>query len=137
MQKMLLETFHSQTVTFEIYRIPQMGISKNERIQEFWGPQKKKTVTFDPSQNEYNGKIWARSIPWNHQKHQKPQKDGKFHKTHQILNQTKRSINKLCFRKISLQKTLRTKFSVDSRFSNELCGKKRKPRDAGNEPKVF
>ena len=42
MQKMLLETFHSQTVTFEIYRIPQMGISKNERIQEFWGPQKKK-----------------------------------------------------------------------------------------------
>ena len=43
-------------------------------------------------------------------------KDGKFHKSDQILDQTKRNINKLCLEKISLRKTLRIKFSVDSGF---------------------
>ena len=43
-------------------------------------------------------------------------KDGKFHKSDQILDQTKRNINKLCLGKISLQKTLRIKVSVDSGF---------------------
>ena len=41
------------------------------------------------------------------------------------------------FGKISLQKTLRVKFSMDSRFSTELYGKKRKPGDAGNQQKAF
>ena len=54
--------------------------------------------------------------------------DLKFHKSHQILSQTKRNINKLCLRKISRYKTVRTKFSVDSGFSNELYGKKQKRR---------
>ena len=43
-------------------------------------------------------------------------KDGKFHKSDQILDQTKRNINKLCLGKISLRKTLRMKFSVGSGF---------------------
>ena len=37
--------------------------------------------------------------------------DGKFHKSDQILNQTKRNINKLCLGNISLQKTIITKFT--------------------------
>ena len=64
-------------------------------------------------------------------------KDGKFHKSDQILNQTKRNINKLCLGKISLEKTLRIKFSVDSGISNELYYKKRKARNAGNQEKAF
>ena len=63
--------------------------------------------------------------------------DDKFHKSHQILNQTKRNINKLCLRKISRHKTARTKFSMDFGFSNELYGKKRKPGNAGNQQKAF
>ena len=54
-----------------------------------------------------------------------------------MLNQTKRNINKLCLGKISLQKALRQTFSVDSRFSNELHGKKRKPGNVGNQRKAF
>ena len=44
---------------------------------------------------------------------------GKFHKSDQTLNQTKREFNKLC-----LGKTVRIKFSVDSAFSNMFYGKK-------------
>ena len=55
----------------------------------------------------------------------------------QILNQTKRNINKLCLGKISLQKTLKIKFSVDSGFTHEIHGKKRKPGNAGNQQKAF
>ena len=61
----------------------------------------------------------------------------KFHKSDQALNQTKRDINKLCLGKISLQKTVRMKLSVDSGFSNVFYGKKRKPRNAGNQQKAF
>ena len=50
--------------------------------------------------------------------------DGKFHKSHQILNQTKRNINKSCLGKNLRHKTVRIKFSVDSGFSNELYCKK-------------
>ena len=46
----------------------------------------------------------------------------------QTLNHTKRNINKLCLGKISLQKTVTMKLSVDSGFSNVFYGKKRKPR---------
>ena len=53
--------------------------------------------------------------------------DGKFHKCDQILNQAKRNINKLCLAKISLQKAIITKFSVDSRFLNIPYGKKENP----------
>ena len=45
-------------------------------------------------------------------------KDRKFHKSDQTLNQTKTNINKLCLGKVSLQKTVRIKFSIDSRFLN-------------------
>ena len=43
--------------------------------------------------------------------------DKKFYKSHQILKETKRNINKLCLGKISRHKTVRIRFSVDSRFS--------------------
>ena len=55
----------------------------------------------------------------------------------QTLNHTKRNINKLCLGKISLQKTVTMKLSVDSRFSNVFYGKKRKPGNAGNQQKAF
>ena len=61
----------------------------------------------------------------------------KFHKSDQTLNHTKRDINKLCLGKISLQKTVRMKLSVDSGFSNVFYGKKRKPGNAGNQQKAF
>ena len=60
--------------------------------------------------------------------------DGKFHESHKILNQIRRNINKLCLGKISRQKGVRIKFSVDSAFSNMLYGKKRKH---GNQEKAF
>ena len=41
------------------------------------------------------------------------------------------------FEKISRHKTVRTKFSVDSEFSNGLYGKKRKLENAGNQQKAF
>ena len=63
--------------------------------------------------------------------------DGKFHKSHQILNQTKRCINKLCLGKISRYKAIRIKLSVDSRFSNKLYDRKRKHGNAGNQHKAF
>ena len=61
---------------------------------------------------------------------------GKFHKNDQMLNQTKRNTNKLCLRNISRNETVKPKFSVDSGFSNELYGKKRKPGNAGNQQKA-
>ena len=51
--------------------------------------------------------------------------DGKFHKNHQILNETKRYVNKLCLGKISRYETVRIKFSMDSGFSNKPYDKKR------------
>ena len=39
--------------------------------------------------------------------------------------------------KISLQKTVRMKLSIDSGFSNVFYGKKRKPGNAGNQQKAF
>ena len=42
-----------------------------------------------------------------------------------------------CLEKISRQKAVRIKFSVDSAFSNMLYGKKRKPGNAGNQQKAF
>ena len=63
-------------------------------------------------------------------------KDRKFRKRDQIPNQTKRNINKLCLGKISLEKTPRITFFVDSGFSNELYFKKRTPRNAGNQQKL-
>ena len=49
---------------------------------------------------------------------------------------TKRN-NKLCLGKIYRHKTVRTKFSMDSGFSNDLYGKKGKPRNAENQQKTF
>ena len=63
--------------------------------------------------------------------------DGKFQKSHQILNQTKRNINKLYLGKISRYKTVRIKFSVDSGFSSKPYDKKRKHRNAGNQQIAF
>ena len=39
--------------------------------------------------------------------------------------------------KISLEKTLRIKFSAESGFSNEFYDKKRKPENAENQQKAF
>ena len=80
---------------------------------------------------------WTRSIPRNCWKCQKSQRRWKFQKSDQILNQPKENINKLCLGKISLEKTITINFSVDSTFSNELYGKKRKPRSARNKQKAF
>ena len=63
--------------------------------------------------------------------------DGKLHKSNQIINQSKRNTNKLCLGKISLQKTLKRKFSVDSGFSNEVYGEKRKHGNTENQQKAF
>ena len=64
----------------------------------------------------------AMSISQNCQKTYKNQEnDAKFHKSHQILNQYKRNITKLCFGKISGQKTVKIKLSVDSGLSNMYC----------------
>ena len=63
--------------------------------------------------------------------------DQKFHKSHQILNQTERYIDKLCLGKISRYKTVRIKFSVDSGFSNKPYDKKWKHGNAGNQHKAF
>ena len=52
--------------------------------------------------------------------------DGKVHKSHQILYQTKR--NKLYSGKMSRHKTVRIKFSVDSGYLNKLYGNKQKNR---------
>ena len=62
---------------------------------------------------------------------------GKFHKSYQILNQTKRYINKLCLGKISRYKTVRIKFSVDSEFSNKPYDKKRKTRKSRKSTQSF
>ena len=51
----------------------------------------------------------------------------KFHKSDQTLNQTKRDINKLCLGKISLQKTVTMKLSVDTGFSNVFYSKYENP----------
>ena len=39
--------------------------------------------------------------------------------------------------KISRQKVIKIKFSVDSAFLNMLYGKKQKPGNAGNQQKAF
>ena len=79
----------------------------------------------------------ARSIPRIAGNARNHGNDEKFHKSHQILNKTKRYINKLCLGKISRYKTVRIKFSVDSGFSNKPYDKKRKHRNAGNQHKAF
>ena len=79
--------------------------------------------------NKYKNQV--DSAPGNHGN------DGKFHKTHQILNQTKRYINKLCLGKVSSSKTVRIKFTVDSGFLNKPYDKKRKHGNAGNQDKAF
>ena len=78
----------------------------------------------------------ARSIPRNRRKRQKSRKYRKMYKSVQTLNQTTRDINKLCLGKISFQKTVRLKFSLDSEFLNVLYGKKRKPENTGNQQKA-
>ena len=73
-------------------------------------------------------------ITWNAGNHAN---DGKLHKSHQKRNKTKRYINKLCLGKISLYKTVRIKFSMDSGFSNKPYDKKRKHGNAGSQHKAF
>ena len=79
----------------------------------------------------------ARLIPQNCRKSRKSRNDGKFHENHQILNQSKRCINKLCLGNISGYKTVRIKFSVDSGFSNKHYDKKRKHGNVANQHKAF
>ena len=63
--------------------------------------------------------------------------DRKFRKSHQLLNQTKRDITRLCLRKVSCQMVVRIKFPVNSAFLNLLYGTKRKPQNAGKQKNVF
>ena len=81
-----------------------------------------------------SGEVTLKGFPGNAENHRNSKK---FHKSDQTLNQTKGDIDKLRLGKISLQKTVKTKISVDSRFSNVLYGKKRKPGNAGNQQKAF
>ena len=60
-----------------------------------------------------------------------------FRKVTKYLTKLKKNINKLCLVKISRHKTVRIKFSVDSGFSNELYGQKRKSRNARNQQKAL
>ena len=69
----------------------------------------------------FQGPGWLPGIAGNARSHGN---DRKIHKRDQTLIQTKTNINKLCFGKISLQRKVRIKFSVDSWFSNVLYGKK-------------
>ena len=78
----------------------------------------------------------ARSIPRIAGNARNHGNDEKFHKSHQILNKTKRYINKLCLGKLSCYKIVRTKFSMDSAFLNMLYDKKQKHGNAGNQPKA-
>ena len=52
--------------------------------------------------------------------------DRKIPKSDQTLNQTTRDINKFCLGKILLQKLVRIKFYLETRFLNVLYGKKTK-----------
>ena len=80
--------------------------------------------------------IWARLMPRIAGNAGNQGHDGKCYKSHQILNQTKRYINKLCLGKISRYKTVRIKFSVGSGFSNKPYDKKRKNGNARNQHKA-
>ena len=53
--------------------------------------------------------------------------DGKFDKSRQLLNQTKRNTNKLCLGKISRHKTVRTKFFMDFGFRTSSVVKRENP----------
>ena len=81
-----------------------------------------------------NAKNWPGQFPGNAGNHGN---DRKFVKSHQILYQTKRYINKLCLGKISCYKTVRIKFSVNSGFSNKPYDKKRKHRNTANQQIAF
>ena len=83
------------------------------------------------------GKEWPGRFPGIAGNAGKHKNDGKFHKSHQICNQTQRNINELCLGKNSHHKTVKIKFSVDSGFSNMSYGKKRKPGSARNQQKAF
>ena len=52
--------------------------------------------------------------------------DRKIPKSDQTLNQTTRDINKFCLGEILLQKLVRIKFYLETRFLNVLYGKKNK-----------
>ena len=77
---------------------------------------------------------WLPGIAGNARNHRN---NRKLHKSDQTLNQPKRDINKLCLGKISLQKTVRMKLSVDSGFSKVLYGKKPKPGNAWKKQKAL
>ena len=77
---------------------------------------------------------WLPGIAGNARNHRN---NRKLHKSDWTLNQPKRDINKLCLGKTSLQKTVRMKLSVDSRFSKVLYGKKQKPRNAWKKQKAL
>ena len=87
--------------------------------------------------SDKNIKIWPGRFPGIAGNAGNHGNDGKFHESHKILNQIYRNVNKLCLGKISRQKEVRIKFSVDSTFSNMFYGKKQKPWNAGNQQKAF
>ena len=63
-----------------------------------------------------------------------PKNDRKIPKSDQTLNQTTRDINKFCLGEILLQKLVRIKFYLETKFLNVLYGKKKqKPGNTGNQ----
>ena len=60
-----------------------------------------------------------------------------FTKVTKYLTKFRETLKNYVWGKISRQKAVRIKVSVDSAFSNRLYGKKRKPGNAGNQQKAF
>ena len=81
-------------------------------------------------------KKWPDRFPWIAGNAENHGNDGKFHESHQTLNQILKN-NKLCLGKFSRQKAVRIKFSLESAFSNMFYGKKQKSGNAGNQQKIF
>ena len=74
----------------------------------------------------------ARLIPRNCRKRRKlKKKNRKFHKNDQILNQTKRNINSVCFGKISVKKRLEQNFPLIPRFRIGSMVKSENPETPG------
>ena len=64
------------------------------------------------------------------------EKTKNFKKVTKYLTKSKETL-KIMVEKISRQKVVKIKFSVDSTLSNILYGKKRIPGNAGNQQKAF
>ena len=60
-----------------------------------------------------------------------------FIKVTKHLTKLKKTLTNYVWEKSNFEKTVRMKLSLESGFSNVFYGKKRKPRNAGNQQKAF